>query len=407
MRVLLISLFGFLGFGAFGQMYMDQSDSTVFGQEVGVKSIGDYGASAVLNGITNKFFIGGFIDSTMKDNSLSRHSGVNRIGVNAGGEVYYRNANKKIFKNKDWGYEISAGVNYFGGALYGKDAFGLIFFGNQSYVGDTMNLSGMDVSFTAMQKVGFGFYDVKSKSSVRLNLFNISSRLNADFRDFEVQQSMDGQELTLVMDGDVTVGQSSQFNQGFGVGLDFDFRIPISWVKGDDAYIQFKSQNLGFGYMYEAQKKYSFDTTIVFDGFRFEQLISENGYFSDSISMLDTLGIRSEDVNSLFLLPGFIQVSKMVDNNSEKQLQSFFGLRVYPSLIFSPLGFAGADYRFNEHIHAGASVTFGGFSGLRFGAYGQFNWSKFGLGVGSDNFSGFMRQGGNGTSLYLNAVCRF
>lgn len=270
-----------------------------------------------------------------------------------------------------------------------------------------MVLSGMDANFTAMQRVGFGFYDVKSKSSVRLNLFNINSRIDADFRDFELRQSADGQELTLVMDGDVTMGQSAKFNQGFGVGVDFDFRIPISWVKGDNAYLQFKSQNLGFGYMYEAQKKYSFDTTIVFDGFRFEQLISENGYFSDSISVLDTLGIRSQDVNSLFLLPGFIQVSKMVDNQSDKKLQSFFGLRVYPSLIFSPLGFAGADYRINEHIHAGASVTFGGFSGLRFGAYGQFNWDKFGLGIGSDNFSGFMRSGGNGTSMYLNAVCRF
>lgn len=407
MRVVLLLLLGLLSFGVNAQMYQDQSDTTIYGSEIGVKSIGDYGASAVQNGVTNKFVFGGFIDSTIKNSSLSRHSGVNRIGVNAGGEIYYRNANKKIFKKKDWGYEISAGVNYFGGALYGRDAFGLALFGNQSYIGDTIQMSGLDANFTAMQRIGFGFFDVKSKSSVRLNLFNISSRLNADFRDFEIQQSADGQELSIRMDGDVTVGQSSNFNQGFGVGVDFDFRIPISWVKGDNAYIQFKSQNLGFGYMYEAQRKYSFDTTIVFDGFRFEQLISDNGYFSDSISVLDTLGIRSEDANNVFLLPGFVQVSKMVDNQSEKQLQSFFGLRVYPSLIFSPLGFAGADYRFNDHIHAGASVTFGGFAGLRFGAYGQFNWDKFGLGIGSDNFSGFMRSGGNGTSMYLNAVCRF
>lgn len=407
MRLIVLICFGLFSLGANAQMYMDQSDTTNSGNEVGLKTIGDYGATAVQNGVTNRMFLGGFIDSTMKGSSLARHSVVNRIGVNAGGEIYYRNANKKLFKNKDWGYEISAGVNYFGGALYGRDAFGLAFFGNQDYIGDTMMLSGLNANFTAMQKIGFGFYDLKSKSSVRLNVYNISSRMDADFRDFELQQSADGQELTIVMDGDVILGQTASFNQGFGVGVDLDFRIPISWVKGDNAYIQFKSQNLGFGYMYEPQKKYSFDTTIVFDGFRFEQLIAENGYFSDSISILDTLGIRSQDVNSAFLLPGFIQVSKMVDNQSEKQLQSFFGLRVYPSLIFSPLGFAGADYRFNEHIHAGASVTFGGFSGLRFGAYGQFNWDKFGLGIGSDNLSGFMRSGGNGTSMFLNAVCRF
>lgn len=407
MKNVLLFFFALIGFGTQAQMYMDQSDTTIQGQEIGVYTIGDYGASSMQNGIANRFLLGGFIDSTMKNNSLSRHSGVNRIGFVAGAQLTYRNSNTKLFKKKNWGYEISAATNYFGGVLYGRDAFGLAFFGNQNYIGDTMVLSGMDASFTAMQKVGFGFFDVKSKSSVRLNFYNISNRFNADFRDFEVQQSADGQELTLMLDGDVTLGQSAKFNQGIGFGVDFNFRVPISWVKGNDAYLQIKGENLGFGYMHEAQRRYSFDTTIVFDGFRFSQLVSENGYFSDSINILDTLGIRSQEVNQAFLLPGFIQVSKMVDNNSEKQLQSFFGIRVYPSLIFSPLGFAGADYRFNDHIHAGASVTFGGFSGLRVGAYGQFNWDKFGLGVGSDNFTGFARSGGNGTSLYLNAVCKF
>lgn len=407
MKNWLFLIFGAIGFSVQAQMYMTQSDSTIYGQEIGIRSLGDYGASSIQNGITNRVVLGGFIDSTLKNSSMSRHSGVNRIGLNATGEIFYRNSDKKLFKKKDWGFEVVAGINYFGGALYGRDAFGLALFGNQSYIGDTMNLSGLDVSFTGMQKIGFGFFDVKSKSSVRFNVYNISSRINADFRDFELKQSPDGQELTLRMDGDVQLRQSAKFNQGIGAGFDFDFRIPISWVQESNAFLQVKGQNVGFGYMYEAQRQYNFDTTITFDGFRFEQLISENGYFSDSISILDTLGIRSSDANPFFLLPGFIQVSKMVDRNSEKKLQSFFGMRVYPSLIFSPLGFAGADFRFTDHINAGASVTFGGFTGLRVGAYGQFNWDKIGFGIGSDNFTGFMRSGGNGTSLYVNVLCRF
>ena len=407
MKNWLLVFFGCLGLGAHAQMYMDQSDSAVYKSELDVRSIGDYGATSLQNGIVNRLVLGGLIDSELKEASLSRHSGVNRLGLNASASLFYRNYDKKLFKKKDWGFEVVAGVNYFGGALYSRDAFGLAFFGNQDYIGDTMMLSGMDASFTGMQKVGFGFFDRKSKSSVRLNVYNISSRINADFRDFEILQSADGQEVTLEMDGDVTIGQSAQWSQGVGLGVDFDFRIPISWVKDDNAFLQVKGQNLGFGYMHEAQRRYSFDTTFAFDGFRFEQLLSENSYFSDSLNILDTLGIHSSNVNPVFLLPGFVQVSKMVDKNSDKQLQSFFGLRVYPSLIFSPLGFAGADYRFNDHINAGASVTFGGFSGLRFGAYGQFNWDRFGFGLGSDNFTGFARSEGNGTSMYINAVCRF
>lgn len=406
MKKCLIILVGFIGFGANAQLGVDIYDSTVHSHEIGAKGILDYGASAVQNGLTNKFIFGGLIDSTIKDNSLNRHLGVNRIGFNAIGEVYYRNYNPRLFKNKDWGYEIGGGSNYFGGVLYARDMFGLAMYGNLNYVGDTLQMSGMDVSYTAMQKIGFGLFDFKSKSSVRLNFYNISSRINADFRDLEVIQSEDGYEVSLAMDGEVEMTQSSKINQGFGVGVDLDFRVPITWLNDKEAYMQFKAENLGFGYMYEAQRKYAFDTLITYDGFRFQQLIGEGNYFSDTINIMDTLGIKSSEVNSGFLLPGFIQVGKMVDRNAEYDLQSFFGIRIYPTLIYSPFAYAGVDYRFSDHIRAGASVSYGGFSGIRLGAYGQFDWDRIGVGIGSDNFSGFMRSGGNGTSMYIRAVCR-
>lgn len=394
-------------FGSLAQMGVDTYDSVVYHHVVGVDGFGDYGASALQNGVANKFVFGGFIDSTTKNNSFNRHRGVNRIGVVANGEVYYRNYDARILKNKEWGFEIVAAANYFGGALYTRDMFGLGMYGNLNYVGDTLSMSGMNISFTGMQKVGFGLIDVKTKSSVRLNLYNISSRFDADFRDLELIQSEDGYEMTLVMDGEVEMSQSAKFNQGFGAGVDVDIRIPISWVNEREARLQFKAENIGFGYMYEPQKRYNFDTTITFDGFRFNQLVSENGYFSDSLSLLDTLGINSSETKSGFLLPGYIQIGKMIDRNADYKLQSFFGVRIYPTLIYSPFAFAGVDYKFTDHVRAGLSVSYGGFSGVRVGAYGQFNWDRFGFGLGSDNFSGFMRSGGNGTSLYASAVCRF
>jgi len=407
MKNWILLFIGLNAFAAASQMNVSQYDTTIYHHEITLDAVADYGASAVQNGITNRFLFGGMIEDVDKENSLNRHNGVNRIGLDAGGLLMYRNYNKQLFKNKAWGYEIVAGADYFGGALYARDLFGVAMYGNEPYLGDTITLSGMDLSFTAMQKVGFGFFDLKTKSSVRCNLYNISNRFNGDFRDLEIQQSADGQEITVVMDGEIEMKQTAAFNQGIGLGFDLDFRIPISYNKEKEAFIQFKAENIGFGYMYEAQKRYSFDTTFTFDGFRFNQLIGDNSYFNDSLNILDTLGINSTDVKPVFLLPGFLQVSKMVNSNSDVALQSFFGLRVYPTLIYSPFAFAGVDYRISEHIHAGASVSYGGFSGLRFGAYTQMNWDAFGLGFGSDNFSGFLRKGGNGTALYVKAVCRF
>ena len=97
--------------------------------------------------------------------------------------------------------------------------------------------------------------------------------------------------------------------------------------------------------MNESQKRYSFDTTILYTGFEFSDLIGDNAILSDSINLLDTLGIASSDVNPVFMLPGYLQVGKMIDRNSSYKLQSFFGIRLYPTLIYSPYVFAGVNYK--------------------------------------------------------------
>lgn len=407
MRKLAWLFLGFISFGANAQMNMDRYDSVIYHKEVSLKGFGDYSASAIQNTITTKFIRGGFIDATMKDNSMVRHSAINRAGGVGVGEISFRNYDKHLFKNKEWGFEVKAGANYFGGALYGKDLFGLAMYGNERYVGDTIQMSGMNASFVGMQKIGFGLFDTKTKSGITLNLYNISTRAKADFRDLEIIQSEDGQDVTVIMDGEVTIPNSSSFNQGFGVGIDADFRIPITWYKDRTAYMQFLAQNVGFGYMYTPQLQYHVDTTFTFSGFRFDQIMGDNNILNDSTNILDTLGIRSSEVTQGFLLPGFLQVSKMVDKNSDQIIQSFFGVRIYPSLIYAPFAFAGIDGRISENIHAGMNLSYGGFAGFKMGIYGQFDWNKLALGVGSDNLLGSVRGAGNGISCYLNLVCRF
>jgi hypothetical protein len=390
---------------SWSQMQINSYDSTEYNHQFILSGNGDYSASGIENAIASKFVRGGFIDNEMKDASFDKHGAINRIGVDLSGELIYRNFKKKIFKKRDWGMQFQAGYYTFGGALYSRDLFGLAFYGNERYVGDTMSMSGTDLSLVAFQKVGFGFVDAKSKSSVIFNLYNISTRVSADFRDFEIAQTADGMNVDLLMDGEVEMGQNKKFSQGVGFGVDVDFRLTVAWYKKRDAKIQFMAKNIGFGYMHESQKRYSFDTTFNFSGFKFEQIIGDNAILSDSINLLDTIGIHSTDVNPVFMLPGYLQVGKMIDNNSEYKLQSFFGVRVYPSLIYSPYIFAGANYKPLDWLNVGASVSYGGFAGLRAGLYSNLSFDKFKMGLGTDNFIGMVSKRGNGQSLYLKLQC--
>jgi hypothetical protein len=389
------------------QMHLDSYDTLTKSQEISIQGVVDYSASSLQNQLTNKFIFGGEISTAIKDLSNEKHKAINRAGIDAGGEISYSNYDINLFKNKDWGIRINAGYHNFGGVLYSKDLFGLAFYGNEPFLGDTLSMSGTDVSFTSFQKVGFGFIAPKTRSSASINFYNISNRINGDFRGLEIIQTADGNSVDLAMDGEVELPQNNKFSQGVGVGFDLDFKISVAWYKERTARIQFLAKNVGFGYMHEAQKKYSFDTSFVYSGLRFDQIIGDNSLLGDSTaSLLDTVGITAGTSNPFFVLPGFFQVGKMVDLNSEYKLQSFFGARVYPTLIYSPFVFAGVDYRAVEWLNVGASLAYGGFAGLKGGIYANMNWDKIQMGLGTDNLTGIVSGKGNGSSMYLRLACR-
>ena len=234
-------------------------DTLKYSHEFFLDAGGDYYGSSVERDLLSKFIRGGMITEEIKDNSFNRHKAINRFGAVMGGEFEYRNYNKKIFKKKDWGFVIKGGYHVFAGMLYSKDLFGLAFYGNESYMGETIDISGTDVSYMNFQKIGFGMIDSKSKSSVSLNVYNISDRFSGDFRTVKLFQDLEGDEVTLEMDGEVDVKNNKKFNQGIGFGLDLDFKVPVSWGKDRKAFLRFQAQNLGFAYMYEKQKVYSFE----------------------------------------------------------------------------------------------------------------------------------------------------
>ncbi len=368
----------------------------------------DFYATAVQRDIFSKFIQGGLITSEMKDNSFNRHKGVNRLGALAGGEIEYHNFSKKLFKKKDWGYVIKGGYHFFAGMIYSQDLFGLAFYGNERYMGETIDFSGTNVSYMAFQKVGFGMIDNKTKSSVSLNVYNISDRFTANFRTAELFQDAAGDNLSLEMDGEVELRNSNNFSQGVGLGLDLDFKVPVAWGKeGRKAFLRFQAQNVGVAYLYEKQKVYSFDTTFEFNGLTFEQVIGDNSILSDSLNILDTLGISSNDRNRTVMLPGFIQIGKIVDEHYDGQLQSFFGLRLYPSLIYSPYVFAGLDYHPADWVRIGVNAAYGGFGGFRAGLYSSFSFNNYSLGLGSENILGFFTKKSSGQSLLIRLRCAF
>ena len=280
-----------------------------------------------------------------------------------------------------------------------------MFYGNDPYKGETIDFSGSNFSFMSYQKLGFGMIDSKSKSAISINLYNINSSLSANFKSGEITQDLNGDQLDFVLDGEVTLPTNGAFSQGVGIGLDFDFKLPVSIFKGQTSYIQLQAKNIGIGYLHEKQKVYSIDTTLTFSGFQFEQLIGTNAIFSDSLNVLDSLGINSVEKNNVVLLPGYFQVGKIVAKNTGKKLQSFYGVRIYPTLIFKPYVYAGVHYSLSKSICFGLNGGYGGFGKFRVGAYSSCNFGKYSVGVASENVLGFITKKASGQSLFIRLRC--
>ena len=384
------------------QLIPEGYDTLSYSHEITVRGNLDYYGTSVQNDIISKFIRGGQITEENKDNSFDRHKAINRLGGIGEGEIEYRNYRKQLFKNKDWGFSVKAGYNVFAGLLYSKDIFGGVFYGNDRYLGETMDFSGTKFSYFNYQKLGFGIIDAKSKSSDTLNVYNVSDRLSGRINEATIFQHEDGSAIDVVLDGDFTMKRNKKFNQGIGIGLDVDFKIPVNWIKERKAFVQFKVQDLGFSYMYEKQRVYSVDTSFTFTGFQINDLIGENAIFNESFNILDTLGIKSREETSLVLMPGYIQVAKMVDDLQDYKWQSFFGIRLYTTLVYSPYVFGGIDFRPAKWIHIGASLSYGGFGKLRGGLYAAAKFGNYSVGLSSENVVGwFAPKNSSGQSLNL------
>lgn len=392
---------------ATAQLLPIQYDTLPRSQEIIVSGGVNYAGSAMQNQLYSKFIFGGLISSEIKDASDARHKGLNRVGGTFASDIEYRNYNIKPFKKQDWGLVFKAGANAFGGGVYSHDAFGLIFYGNDRYVGETMDISGLDMTFASAQKIGVGCIDNKTKSNMTINLYNMNNYMSGSFRDFQITQSSDGQDVSLVMDGELSMRNSPSFSQGVGLGVDLDFKLPVAWGEDKEAYIQILAKNIGMAYLFEGQKYYRIDTTIEFSGLEFEDVIGDNAIIADSIDALAALGVSSEIRKRAVLLPGFIQVGKIVDLHSTKKIQSFFGIRLYPSIIYSPYAYAGLHYKTTEWLSVGANIGYGGFTNFRGGLYANMNFEKISVGLATENIIGLVSKKGSGQSLFIRLRCAF
>ncbi len=389
---------------AFGQHFIPMNFDTLVEpkEELILTGIGEASSTALGFDLVNKFLFGGEITPEMKNKSLERHNSLNRFGSDANMELEYRNYKAKLFKTEEFGFLVKAGLYNFNQSIYSKDVFQLAMYGNEGFLGDTAMLSGTQFRSMTFQKIGFGLIDKFSKSSVTLNLVGLNNSSSINLNRMDLYQSADADTLKLVYAGDYNFYKNASFLKGIGVAIDFDIRFNSKNKKGDAVYFQVMGRNLGFVSSIRSQSSYSSNSQVTYTGFTYDEIINGGSIINDNVALMDSLGIDESTRKNAEFLPGLLQASKLVDVNSKRKLQEFYGGRMYLSKIAIPQVFGGINYRPVTFLNIGASASYGGFSGLRGGAYLSYNTSKINIGISSENLFSKI-----GVSYLIRLQCAF
>lgn len=263
--------------------------------QVLVNGIGGVASSSLPQSFMNKFITPGFIDNEQKDKASSSLNDLNYFGgvAKANINVMLSAASDTSKTSKLFG--IGFGTSTEGDLRFTKDLFNVIFYGNEPYAGQSLNLD--KTSFNALS---YSYLEVslgKSKftpSAHKSFWADLGVVFGHGYTDFEVGKgnlfteefgdylSLDISESTLSMSDTISTG----INQGFGGKIDLHYSVQTETSK-----LLISAENLG-GIFWRNALTADLDTSFTFEG------IEIGNIFELSDSVWNQIGSADSVVNS-------------------------------------------------------------------------------------------------------------
>jgi hypothetical protein len=414
--IALLSFF-YCSLSVFSQQWLPAlSDSSTQKHAISFTGTAENASTSLPFSITQKLLFGGEITESLKQAGLEHLKTNNRLGIVLNTEVEYRDFSINLLKRNNWGLSVKAGQFTFMGLSYPKDLYSFVFYGNTSYEkvpsgstntvvtsNNVHSLSEIKLTAESFQKIGVGFLNKRTNSTVHFNMYNLYGFAACDFNRLTLYQSQQADTLTFNYNGSFSYTDNRNFTKGVGVGLDADLRFTISG-KRKPMHFQFVCQNIGFAKTQHIVTEYSGDTTFTFTGLTYKQLVNESPFSVQSV--LDTLGLRKKISSEIVCFPGLVQFSKLVDANTPQKVQAFYGAGMYLTSISIPYLFAGTDFKVtcstNFKWHLGINANFGGFSIFKGGIYTTMQLKNWYFGLSGTNLIGR-----TGQSILARIQCVF
>lgn len=369
-------------------------------QAVLLDTYGTYNSTGVRRQVADAFFYGGLIDSNEISRSLSGLQKRNTFGLQMGLNAQWQTPWSVSKDAQKWGssykWVFNAGVQQYAGLQFSKDLFGLVFQGGLPYIGDTLDIGNLRAEATTFSKIGIGFGNKVSQSTFVLNFVAVQRNLAASLSKGSWYQTPSSAQIELGLTGQAKFNRAS--GQAYGLSLDIDYRFGSADSTSNEQQFQLLIQNLGVARAVQSTS-YSMSGTLQYSGYSIATW-QQTSVEQLAQAFLDSLGFEQALVSNWILLPAQIQLSKIIDPESQQRLAAYYGAQFMLRQTYTPLVYAGAQLKVKQFWRTGIGMAYGGFGGLRMQAYSAFQFKRSQLLLRSDNCT--LR---NGASLYLQFRC--
>jgi hypothetical protein len=317
---------------------------------------GDFEADGYgINGtFTNLLLNGKYIDNESKHNAIQKLKEVNYLGLTLNTCLGFKIYNPTFLgiPVKYWGLRFKNQIHT--SSSYTQDLFKLLFMGNSSYKGETLDIGPSRLVNHQMYKLNINTawaFGNESKWILETGLnFYIGNAYNKlDLGRSTLYTANDGSYLDLDLDlGYHNARSSKLYEKGFGVGTD----IILNGFINNEYIIELRAYDIGTINWKKSISNMSANSQSKYEGFYIQNIFNNMIFTNDSISINDTiyssLGIINKTAERISaFLPGFFMMKGGIRRN---QLIVEGGISYYAFVAHRPEVFTNIKYQLNKNL---------------------------------------------------------
>ncbi len=364
----------------------------------------DYGLTGLDNIALSDLVYGGRLDSLKKSIMSANLEETNYVGGELTAKGTFLSKSDSLFGSDKFSWYAQLGYSQQIRVNFSKDAYDLMFFGNQAFEGGSAKLN-VEMERWHYQKLEMGIYEKELGFYAGLGLFKGSDWQSISTESSKFYTDAGGTSLDLSLHANAQFSDSSKTGlratNGLGLGLQLGYIFKNS---DKQSVLQVSVEDLGVMYWNNKSRSLSKDTLYNFQGFDLDDLLNGNLNFSN---VDDTLNLSSNEEASLKALPFMISVRKLPAFEDNHNLAVTYGLNYRYKFHTRPEMYAGLVYRPSETALISAAAAYGGYYGMHMKFdVNMFLSEEVSLAISSKAVVNSILNAGRGKSINLNLLIR-